>query len=68
MLDEGGIAYKPYIRVGPVAESVVHLARDLGCDLIAMGTHGRGALGNALIGSVATKVLHLSALPVMLAK
>ena len=68
LLDEAGVKYSAHIHVGPVAESVVRLAGELGCDLICMGTHGRGALRNALIGSVATKVLHLSALPVMLAK
>ena len=33
-----------------------------------MGTRGHGAVANMLIGSVATKVLHLVEVPVLLVK
>jgi nucleotide-binding universal stress UspA family protein len=33
-----------------------------------MGTHGRSAAGSLFLGSVAQRVLHLSALPVLLVK
>jgi nucleotide-binding universal stress UspA family protein len=33
-----------------------------------MGSHGRGALAGALVGSVAQKVVHLSPVPVVLVK
>lgn len=59
------IACDIHIHVGQPAEVIVKLARQLGCDLICMGTHGRGAVANALLGSVATKVLHLSERPVL---
>lgn len=67
-LDEAGLGYTAHIHVGPVAEAIVHVATGQGCDLICLGTHGRGAIGNALLGSVAAKVLQLSAIPVMLAR
>jgi nucleotide-binding universal stress UspA family protein len=54
--------------VGPVAESIVEKALDTGCDLICIGSRGLGDLGRALLGSTATKVLHLSDLPVLLVK
>ncbi|MGE5319533.1 MAG: universal stress protein [Hyphomicrobiaceae bacterium] len=68
LLEGEGVAFTPHIHVGPVPETIVKLAQEVGCDLICMGTHGRGALGIALLGSVAVKVLHLSPLPVLLAK
>jgi nucleotide-binding universal stress UspA family protein len=33
-----------------------------------MGTHGRGRLGSAVMGSVAQRVVHLSTVPVTLVK
>ncbi len=62
------LPFTRHIHVGSVAETIVNLAGELGCDLICMGTHGRGTVAGALLGSVATKVLHLSSVPVLLAK
>lgn len=55
-------------RVGPVAESIVEYARAQHCDAIVMGTHGRSALAGLLMGSVATRVVHLAPVPVTLVK
>ena len=41
------------------------IARELGCDLIVMGTHGRTGLGRLLMGSVAEKVLRGADCPVL---
>ena len=67
-LDAAGVPYQAHVLVGPVAEAIVKHANDKRCDLIYIGTHGRSALGKALIGSIATKVLHISDLPVLLVK
>lgn len=40
-----------------VGSAVLELAHELGCDLIAIGTHGRRGLERALLGSVADKVI-----------
>ncbi len=63
--DAARIAYEVHIHVGHPAETIVKVARQLGCDLICMGTHGRGAMANAVMGSVTTKVLQLSERPVL---
>lgn len=68
LLNQAGLAFQRHIHVGAAAEIIVKLARELSCDIIFMGTHGRGALPAALLGSVASKVLHLADRPVMLAK
>ena len=67
-LDAAGIRYNASILVGPVAESIVAHARKTRCDLIFIGTHGRTAAGNMLLGSIATKVLHIASVPVLLVR
>ena len=67
-LDKAGIAYQARILVGQIAESIVKHARDRRCDLIYIGTRGMSELGKALVGSTATKVLHIAEIPVLLVK
>jgi nucleotide-binding universal stress UspA family protein len=51
----------------PSAEVLAFAERE-GVDLIVMGTHGRGALGKALLGSVADHVIRQAECPVMLVR
>ena len=67
-LDAAGIAHQARVLVGPVAETLVKHARDKRCELIYIGTRGMSELGKALLGSTATKVLHISDVPVLLVK
>lgn len=68
ILDEAGISYAVHIEQGEVAETIARYCKDLGCDQVVMGTHGKGALEGLLLGSVAAKVLHLVTVPVTLVK
>ena len=65
-LDAAGVTYTVHKLVGPIAETIVDHARRSGCDMIFMGTRGMTALSNMVMGSVATKVLHLAHIPVVL--
>ena len=47
------------------AFAIIDYAREHGIDLIIMGTHGRGALGHILMGSVAERVVRLAPCPVL---
>ncbi len=67
-LNAAGIAYHAQVLVGPVAETIVKHAKAKRCDLIYIGTRGMSAIGKALVGSTATKVLHISDIPVLLVK
>ncbi len=67
-LDAAEIPYQARILVGPIAETIVEHAKTRRCDMIFIGTRGMTAAGNMLLGSVATKVLHLSSVPVLLVK
>jgi nucleotide-binding universal stress UspA family protein len=40
-------------------------AKKLGCDLIVIATHGRGAVGRFFMGSVTTRLLPISSVPVL---
>jgi len=48
----------------PAAEIVAY-AREAGVDLIVMGTHGRGAMAQLLMGSVAERVVRTAPCPVL---
>lgn len=63
-----GVRFSSEILVGNIARQIVERAEAGGCDGIVMGTRGMGALGNLVLGSIATKVVHLTKLPVTLVK
>lgn len=68
LLDQHGVSYQHHIGVGDLAATIVEYAREKGCGQIVMGTHGRGKLAGAVLGSVAAKVIHLADVPVLLIK
>lgn len=47
------------------AREIVYVAESRQCDLIFMGSHGRSGWGQALLGSVTSKVLSSCHLPVL---
>lgn len=67
-LDRAGATYQVHIVVGDPATSITRYAEEQGCDQIVMGTHGRTGLAGIVLGSVATKTLHLSKVPVLVVK
>lgn len=50
---------------GSPSREIVEYAEREGCDLVVMGTHGRGGLDRLLLGSVAEKVIRASNVPVL---
>lgn len=67
-LDAAKINYQFHIGVGDEAETIVKYAEEKGCDQISMGTRGMGSVSSLLLGSVATKAIHLAKVPVVLVK
>jgi nucleotide-binding universal stress UspA family protein len=63
-----GIAAKSDWKVGPAGATIAKFADDGKFDLLIMGSHGHGALGNLVMGSVATQVLAHSKVPVLLVR
>ncbi|MDD2126969.1 universal stress protein [Pseudomonas monteilii] len=67
-LEATGVRCEPHAAVGDVAEEIVRAVKEYACDTVIMGTRGMSNLGNLLMGSVATRVLHEVSVPVLLVK
>jgi nucleotide-binding universal stress UspA family protein len=50
------------------ASGIVESAKELGCDLIIMGSHGRTGIARLMLGSVATRVVAESSVPVLVTR
>ena len=50
------------------AEGIIKAAKDQGCDLIIVGSHGRGAIGRVVLGSTSLKVLTFSPVAVLVGR
>ena len=53
-----------HVVQGDPATEILNMSDELGCDIIIMGTHGKGAIGHAFLGSVSEKVLRRIRKPV----
>ena len=49
-------------------KAILMAADEAGAGIIVLGSHGRGAVGSAVLGSVATSVAHHANLPVMICR
>lgn len=67
-LAHAGVAATAHVKVGSPGETIALTAQELRCDAIWMGTHGRGAVTQALLGSVAARVVSLTHIPVTLVR
>jgi nucleotide-binding universal stress UspA family protein len=67
-LNRHGVNAQSAWKVGHVGESIAKLAQEGAFDLVVMGSHGHGALGNLVMGSVATQVLAHCKVPVLLVR
>ena len=59
-MDVNGLIYE-----GRPAEKIVEIAKELGVDMIVMGTHAREGLDRLFFGSVANEVVKSAKCPVM---
>jgi nucleotide-binding universal stress UspA family protein len=67
-LDLRGIDHNVQWVVGDPGDEILKAAKRCDAHMIAMGSHGRSALGNLVMGSVAQRVLAGSDIPVLLVK
>lgn len=55
-------------KVGPAADTIASVATKGKFDLLMMGSHGHGLLGNLVLGSVTTKVMAHCETPVLIVR
>jgi nucleotide-binding universal stress UspA family protein len=70
-LGEFGLKLSAQVRTAPddsVAETIVATAKELGCDLIALGSRGLSDLSGLFRGSVSHRVIALSDCPVLVVR
>ena len=65
---EAGVEAEGHVRDGSPAEQIDDLARELGADLIVMGTRGLTGLPHVLLGSVAERTVRIAGCPVLTVK
>lgn len=53
------------LRTGDARDVIINAAKELGVDLIVMGTHGRRGVSRALLGSVTETVVRSAPCPVL---
>jgi nucleotide-binding universal stress UspA family protein len=57
---------KVLVPLGHPVEEILEAAKEEGCDVIVLGTHGKGFLKQTFLGSVAVKVLERTRKPVFI--
>jgi nucleotide-binding universal stress UspA family protein len=56
------------VAEGDPVHEILRVVDETACELIVMGTHGRGGLGRLLLGSVAAEVMRQAPCPVVTVK
>jgi nucleotide-binding universal stress UspA family protein len=65
MAEERGVPVETTYAEGTPAREIVRYAEREGCDVVVMGTHGRGGIDRLLLGSVAERVVRSCSVPVL---
>lgn len=68
LLEEAGVRHDVMLRTGHVSQEIVACAKSGSFDLIVLGSKGRAAIADLLLGSVAQRVLATAQTPVLLVK
>jgi nucleotide-binding universal stress UspA family protein len=65
---QAGVPCSAEVLSGPLGQTIAAHAEKNGFELIVMGRHGKSAMNDIIVGSVASKVLHATRLPVLLVR
>lgn len=65
---EGGSVTRTHLRLGAAAREIVAVAEEVGADLVAVGSRGRGGIRRSLMGSVSDSVVRHAHCPVLVVR
>ena len=68
VLTAAGVLFIASWKVGDVTEQIAKYVKEHDIDLVVMGSHGRGALANVALGSVATKCIATLEVPILIVR
>jgi nucleotide-binding universal stress UspA family protein len=68
LLDQAGISYRFHVSSGHPPNIILRYAEEMNFDQIVLGPRGLGTVKGILLGSVASRVIQLSTIPVLLIK
>lgn len=68
VLSAAGVSHTTRMLVGEPGGVIARTAKESRCNLIVMGSHGHGALKALVLGSVVTKVLAQTEIPVLIVR
>jgi nucleotide-binding universal stress UspA family protein len=63
--EDGGKVSGIHLRQGRISDEVMELSRELGADLLVVGSRGHGQIGRILMGSHSEEIVHRARLPVL---
>ena len=64
--DNAGVPVAVVVKQGPVVESILEMADELGAAWLVLGSHGHGALYDLLVGSTVEGVMSVARVPVVI--
>lgn len=68
LIEANGLRWQLHAALGECAEKIVAIAQENRCYGVVIGSRGLGAAANLLLGSTASKLIHLCPLPVLVTK
>ena len=68
LLNQAGVVHECEVASGDPGHTIIDIVERYGCDMVVMGSHGKGSLRSALLGSVSQAVLHAAKVPVTIVK
>ena len=66
MASAAGVKSGSEVRIGTPADEILAYAKETSSDMIVIGSHGRGAVANAVMGSTGTNIVHKGDVPVLI--